>query len=69
MRYHLDNLRIQCYNCNINKSGNWVSFEAKLREEFGHAFPEELKQLNRDTTGEQYDILWYQDKLDEYKQI
>jgi hypothetical protein len=69
LRYHLDNLRPQCYNCNINKSGNWVAYEEHLRKEFGADFPEALKQLNRDTAGKQYDILWYQEKLNEYKQL
>ena len=67
LRYHLDNLRPQCYNCNINKSGNWVAFEAHLILDKGRDFPEQLKQLNRDTTGEQYDITWYENKLIEYK--
>ncbi len=69
MRYHLDNLRPQCYNCNINKSGNWIAFEAHLILDFGKDFPEQLKQINRDTTGKQYDILYYQDKLEEYKKL
>lgn len=67
MRYHLDNLRIQCYNCNINKSGNWLAFEDHLQRD--GIDTEALKQLNRDTTGEQYDILWYNDKIAEYMKL
>ena len=67
MRYHLDNLRPQCYNCNINKSGNWVAFEEHLIKD--GIDPEALKQINRDTTGEQYDITWYEEKLKEYQNI
>lgn len=69
MRYHLDNLRPQCYNCNINKSGNWLSFENHLKQDKGDVFTTELKQLNEETKGKQYDILWYQDKLEEYKAL
>lgn len=67
MRYHLPNLRVQCYNCNINKSGNWVAFEENLKREGVDV--EELKQLNRDTTGEQYDITWYNNKIAEYMKL
>lgn len=69
LRYHLDNLRPQCYNCNINKSGFWTAFEDHLVRDFGKGFPEILKELNRNTKGLQYDILYYQDKLDEYKRL
>lgn len=69
LRYHLDNLRPQCYNCNINKSGNWIAYEAHLIVDHGRDFPETLKQLNRDTSGKQYDVLWYEEKLNEYKNL
>jgi len=69
LRYHLDNLRPQCYNCNINKSGNWVAFEEHLVKEFGAEFPENLKRLNRETTGKQYDVLWYLNKIAEYRSL
>jgi hypothetical protein len=65
MRYHLDNLRPQCYNCNINKSGNWLAFENHLKKD--GIDPDELKQKNEDTKGKQYDILYYENKLQEYK--
>lgn len=67
MRYHLDNLRIQCYNCNINKSGNWLAFEEHLKKD--GIDTEALKQLNRDTQGESYRIDWYEAKLEEYKTL
>lgn len=62
LRYDLDNLRIQCYNCNINKSGNWVAFEQYL----GKQKAESLKKKNRLSTGKQYDSLWYLAKIEEY---
>jgi hypothetical protein len=67
MRYSLDNLRFQCYSCNIFKSGNWPAYEAHLIIEKGRDFPELLKQRNEETKNKQYDITWYMNKLDEYK--
>jgi len=69
LRYDLDNLRPQCYHCNINLSGNWIAFEAHLMVERGRDFPDQLKQRNRDTMGKQYDSLWYINKIEEYKKI
>lgn len=67
MRYSLDNLRPQCWRCNINLSGNWVAFEDHLKADGVNV--EALKQRNRDTKGKQYDSLWYQAKIAEYKAI
>lgn len=69
MRYSLDNLRPQCFRCNIHLSGNWPAYEAHLIIDHGRDFPEQLKQRNRETIGRQYDILWYTAKLEEYKQL
>lgn len=69
LRYHLDNLRWQCYHCNINLSGNWIEYEKHLNKEKGPGFSESLKALNEATKGKQYDILWYQAKLEEYRQL
>ena len=69
LRYYLDNLRPQCYNCNINKSGNWLAFEDHLIREKGESFPLHLKTLNRETTGLQYDSLWYTAKIEEYEKL
>jgi len=67
MRYCLDNLRIQCYRCNINLSGNWIEFETRLNIEQGDGFTEKLKAENEATKNKQYDVLWYQNKIEEYK--
>lgn len=67
MRYSLDNLRFQCYSCNIHKSGNWPAYEAHLMIEKGRDFPEQLKKKNEETKNKQYDILWFLQKLEEYK--
>ena len=67
MRYSLENLRPQCFACNIHKSGNWPAYEAHLIIDYGQDYPEQLKQHNRDTIGRQYDSLWYLSKIDEYR--
>lgn len=67
LRYALENLRPQCYRCNIHCSGNWPAYEAHLIEDGIN--PDNLKQLNRQTTGLRYDILWYQAKIQEYEAI
>lgn len=69
MRYSLDNLRPGCYRCNINLSGNWPAYEAHLIIDHGRDYPDKLKQKNRDTIGKQYDSLWYEAKLSEYKNL
>lgn len=67
LRYHLDNLRPQCYNCNINKSGNWIGFEEHLiRDGFD---PAVLKALNEKTKNESYRLDWYEAKLEEYRKL
>lgn len=65
LRYDLDNLRPQCYACNIHRSGNWPSYEAHLRADGIDV--EALKQRNRDTIGRKYDILFYRAKIGEYE--
>ena len=67
MKYDLDNLRPQCYRCNIHLSGNWVAFEEHLKRDKGEDFPAELKRRNQETSGAKYDELFYQSKIDEYK--
>lgn len=67
MRYELTNLRPQCYSCNINKSGNWLAFKDHLRAD--GIDTDVLEQMNRDTKGKQYDILWYESKVSEYEAI
>jgi len=67
MRYHLDNLRVQCYDCNINKNGHWTAFEAHLI--LDGIDPDELKKLNEETKGESYREDWYLAKIQEYEQM
>lgn len=67
MRYELRNLRIQCYSCNINKSGNWLQFEKNLiRDGIDVAY---LKQHNEDTKGLSYRIDWYEEQIERYEAL
>lgn len=67
MRYSLDNLRPQCYHCNINLSGNWIAYEEHLQKD--GIDTKTLKQTNEQTKNRQYDLLWYLNKIEEYKQL
>lgn len=69
MRYDLGNLRIQCYRCNINLSGNWIEYEKRLRKEMGEDYPEKLKARNESTKGLMYREDWYEMYLKNYKEI
>lgn len=67
LRYDLENLRPQCYRCNIHLSGNWPSFERHLR--LDGIDVEALKQRNYDTKHLMYDRLWYEAKIFEYTKL
>ena len=69
MRYDLDNLRVQCYRCNINLSGNWIEYEKRLNIEKGDGFTDQLKARNEQTKNKQYDSLWYLDVIARYKKL
>ena len=69
MRYDLGNLRVQCYRCNINLSGNWIEYEKRLRKEMGEDYPEKLKARNESTKGQMYREDWYEMYLKNYKEI
>lgn len=69
MRYDLGNLRVQCYRCNINLSGNWIEYEKRLNQEMGDGYTEKLKQRNETTKGLMYRADWYLVYINNYKQI
>ena len=66
LRYDLRNLRIQCYACNIHKSGNWLAYENRLIREHGEAYVRELKERNEATKSLMYREDWYKAKIAEY---
>lgn len=64
LRYCLDNLRIQCYRCNIDLSGNGAIFYKLLVEREGQTYVDNIfKKRNKIIKA---DSLWYQSKIDEY---
>jgi len=67
LRYSLDNLRPQCYRCNIHLSGNWIAFERNLQHD--GIDTEELKRRNEETKGKTYGNDWLKDKIMVYTQI
>jgi 5-methylcytosine-specific restriction endonuclease McrA len=69
LRYDLKNLRIQCYSCNIHKSGNWLTYENRLKKENGENYVAELKQRNEQTKGAMYRDDFYINKIAEYQII
>lgn len=69
IRYSLDNLRPQCYHCNINLSGNWIAYEERLIHDHGEEYVKELKRRNQATKGLMYREDWYQAKVEDYKNI
>ena len=69
LRFDLKNLATQCYNCNINKSGNWVVFEKLLREAHGNEYVEELKARNLATKAKPYPSSWFISKIEEYQAL
>lgn len=64
MRYDLDNLRVQCYACNIHKSGNWLAYEKHLIADGIDV--QELKDRNERTKGGMFRENWYEQKIAEY---
>lgn len=67
LRYSLDNLRIQCYACNIHKSGNWLAYERHLIADGIDV--QELKDRNEKTKGGMYRDDFYIQKIAEYQSI
>lgn len=67
LRYNLDNLRIQCYRCNMFLSGNWPAYSENLRREIGDERVEALLRLRHQTV--KADEIFYQNKINEYQEI
>ena len=67
MRYDLDNLRVQCYSCNIHKSGNWLEYEKHLIRDGINV--QELKDRNEKTKGGMFREDWYEMQIEKYQQL
>jgi len=50
LRYNLNNLRLQCYYCNINLGGNGSEFYRRLVKEKGQEHIDNLFELKQQTT-------------------
>lgn len=64
LRFDLDNLRIQCYRCNIHLSGNWPNFYQNMVAESGKKKVDAL--LKRKTAYTKADSQFYLAKIAEY---
>lgn len=64
LKYNLDNLRICCYNCNINLGGNGAEYYRRMVREVGQDKVDELFQLKNQTL-KAYD--YYLNLLSEYE--
>ncbi len=69
LRYTLGNLKIQCYNCNINKSGNTLQFRLNLVRDYGELMPQLLWEINEKTKGRVYTKEWFEEKIAEYSAL
>lgn len=67
LRYDLRNLRIQCYNCNINQGGAGAEYYRRLVEEKGQDY---VDQLFKDKhVSIKADVWWYQEMIEKYKEF
>ena len=66
LRYNLDNLRIQCYYCNINCGGQGAMFYRNLVRDKGQKYVDDLFILKQQSVKA---IDHYHKLLEEYKKI
>lgn len=64
LRYDEDNVYAQCMRCNINLSGNYVTFREKLVERNGEDWVKKLEQRRHETTKD----FNYDEKIALYKE-
>jgi len=65
LRYHPNNLRVQCYNCNINLGGNGAEFYRKMVASLGKKQTEKLFVLKQKTI--KADSIFYSKMIELYK--
>jgi hypothetical protein len=66
LRYDLRNLRIQCYNCNINAGGNGAEYYIRMVKENGQKYVDQLFK-DKQKTIKAYDYLL--ELLTKYEQL
>lgn len=67
LRYDLRNLRVQCYNCNINGGGQGAMYYKNLVEEKGQDYVDQIFQDKHKTI--KADWVWFEAKISEYDTI
>ena len=65
LRYHLSNLRPQCYYCNINLGGNGSQFYKNLVERESQEYVDNLFKIKNQTTIKA-DEQFYEEKIADY---
>lgn len=66
LKYSLNVLRPQCYNCNINRGGQGADFYARMLKEIGSEAMEKLES-DRQVTVKAYDF--YIELLEKYQKL
>lgn len=67
LRYNLENLRPQCYNCNINLGGNGAEYYRRMVAEKGETFVDNLFTLKHSLI--KADWVWFEEQIANYKQL
>ena len=67
LRYDFRNLRVQCYNCNINQGGAGADFYRRLVETEGQEYVDRVFQDKHVSI--KADTWWYMQKIEEYRSL
>jgi 5-methylcytosine-specific restriction endonuclease McrA len=67
LRYELDNLRCQCYHCNVNLGGNGTEYYRRMLEKEGKKYVDTLFKRKQNIT--KLDKIYILDKIEQYKLI
>ena len=65
-RFRENNVRPQCYKCNINLSGNAAVFERNLKDEIGADAVEDMYNTRHENGRRSRD--WYVEKIEYYRE-
>lgn len=64
--FDLDNIRPQCYQCNINNSGEGAVFRGNLERDHGKKFVNDLERRAKQPY--RGDVFYLEDQIDVYKE-
>ncbi len=67
LRHDLRNLRVQCYNCNINQGGNGAEYYRRMVQEVGQEAVDQLFQDKQKTI--KADAIYYSNLIETYKKL